>query len=412
MTATANLPADHSHEGERLAALHALRILDTPSEERFDRITRIAARLFGAQYAFITFVDADRLWSKSCFGMDASEGPRQDSFCIHDLHRADALVVPDATLDPHFAFHPNVIGEPGIRFYAGAIIRSADGLALGRLCVLDTVAHHPSEKPLAELADLATWVELELHRGAALAPTADPAAVAVMQERFVTVAAHELRTPLTLIRGYSEELLDPMAGELTDDQHDAAAAIASGALRLQALVNNLLLLLELDAGRVPVESEQVDVEFLAAGVRAELAPAAERTGVVVELDIPPDATVPADPRRLSAALGALLRNAIAWSPPAGRVRIAAAMDDKELRLFVTDEGPGLPPVEAAAIGRRFGRLRGNDPREGAGLGLAIARGIAELHGGRLEADPQPGDGARVSIVLPATGQSVAGGRYR
>jgi signal transduction histidine kinase len=412
MSATADRTEDHAHEGSRLAALHALRILDTPSEERFDRITRIAARLFAAPYAFITFIDADRLWAKSCYGLDVTEGPRQDSFCMHDLNRSDQLVVPDATRDPRFASHPGVTGEPGFRFYAGTIIRSSDGLPLGRLCVLDTVAHDPAKLPLAELADLAAWVELELHRGAALAPTADPAAVAVMQERFLTVAAHELRTPLTLIRGFSEELLDPIAGELNDDQRDAASAIASGALRLQALVDNLLLVLELDAGRVPLEREPVDIQYLADGVRDELAAAAERRGVVVEVDVPPDATVPADPRRLGVARAALLRNAIAWSPPAGTVRIGAATDAKGLRLFVTDEGPGLPPVELAAIGRRFRRLRGNDPREGAGLGLAIVRGIAELHGGRLEADSAQGAGAAVSIVLPATGQSVAGGRYR
>jgi signal transduction histidine kinase len=122
-------------------------------------------------------------------------------------------------------------------------------------------------------------------------------------------------------------------------------------------------------------------------------------GVSIVLDVSPDATVVADPRRLALALGALLRNAIAWSPPGGVVQIAAAAGPAELRLTVSDEGPGLPPGEGAALGRRFRRLRGMDPREGAGLGLTIARGLAELHGGRLEADVDA-PGAAISIILP------------
>jgi signal transduction histidine kinase len=396
----ADLAAAQAAEGARLAALHALRILDTPSEERFDRITRIAARLFGVPFALFNLVDADRQWTKSCVGLDVEETPREDSFCGRELAGTEILLVPDATRDPRFADNPGVVGPPGIRFYAGAVIRSADGQPLGRLCVLDTVARDPAEQPLASLTDLAAWVELELHGGAAPSPAEDPAAVALMQERFLAVAGHELRTPLTLIRGYSEELLDPATSSLTSDQQESAAAIERGSRRLQKLVEDLLLLLELDAGRVRLEREPVALGAVATAVREQLEHEAARADVSVAVEIAPDATVVADARRLSVALGALLRNAIAWSPSGGIVRIATAAGPAELRLTVSDEGPGLPPGEGAAIGRRFRRLRGMDPREGAGLGLAIARGLVELHGGRLEADVEA-PGAAVSIVLPA-----------
>jgi signal transduction histidine kinase len=400
--AVADRAAAQAAEGARLTALHALRILDTPAEERFDRITRIAARLFGMPIALLNLIDADRQWTKSCVGLDVEETRREDSFCGRELAGTEVLLVSDATCDPRFADNPSVTGSPGIRFYAGAVIRAADGQPLGRLCVLDTVAHDPAGLPLAALTDLAAWVELELHRGRAPAPAGDPAALALMQERFLAVAGHELRTPLTLIRGYSEELLDPAGDPLTSDQHESVAAIVRGSTRLHRLVEDLQLVLELDAGRVRLEREPVALALLATEAREALASDAESAGVSVVLDVAPEATVVADQRRLALALGALLRNAIAWSPPGGVVRIATAAGPAELRLTVSDEGPGLPPGEGAALGRRFRRLRGMDPREGAGLGLTIARGLAELHGGRLEADVE-GPGATVSIIMPAAG---------
>ena len=130
-------------ERARLAALHALRILDTPDEERFDRITRVAAQVCGVPMAQFTLIDAERQWAKSSVGPLGREIAREDSFCSHDLEHPEALLVPDATADPRFARNPLVTAEGGLRFYAGVVVRSADGHPLGRLCVLDTEPHTP-----------------------------------------------------------------------------------------------------------------------------------------------------------------------------------------------------------------------------------------------------------------------------
>ena len=107
-------------ESRRLAALHALKILDTDPEERFDRITRLAQRLFGAQIATVTLVDEDRQWFKSAVGTESKEDPRDDSFCAHAiLDRGETMIVPDARDDPRFVDNPLVTGDPNIRFYAG-----------------------------------------------------------------------------------------------------------------------------------------------------------------------------------------------------------------------------------------------------------------------------------------------------
>jgi GAF domain-containing protein len=107
------------NEAQRIAALRALPILDTPREERFDRITRLAQRLFDVPIALITLVDANRQWFKSCMGIGVDQTPRSVSFCAHAILRDDALVIEDAQIDPRFADNPLVTDEPHIRFYAG-----------------------------------------------------------------------------------------------------------------------------------------------------------------------------------------------------------------------------------------------------------------------------------------------------
>ncbi|MDO9371649.1 MAG: EAL domain-containing protein [Gammaproteobacteria bacterium] len=159
------LPPD---ESTRLSTLHALSILDTPPEARFDRITRFAARLFDVPIALISLVDAERQWFKSCQGLDVSETPRGISFCGHAILGAHALVVPDARLDERFADNPLVTGAPHIRFYAGFPISAPNGSRLGTFCIIDYRPRHLDQEQLDTLHELAVWAQHELH-GAELA---------------------------------------------------------------------------------------------------------------------------------------------------------------------------------------------------------------------------------------------------
>lgn len=154
-------PADEAH---RLGALHALGILDSAPEERFDRITRVAQRLFEVPIALVSLVDANRQWFKSCQGLGARETPRSISFCGHAILGDATLVVPDALADARFADNPLVTGEPHIRFYAGHPLRVADGSRVGTLCLIDRQPRTLAPEELALLADLAAMVERELNQ--------------------------------------------------------------------------------------------------------------------------------------------------------------------------------------------------------------------------------------------------------
>jgi diguanylate cyclase (GGDEF)-like protein/PAS domain S-box-containing protein len=156
-------------EEERIKALHALRVLDTPQEDRFDRFTRIAAAAFDAPIVLVSLVDAKRQWFKSRTGLDACETPRSMSFCSHAVALDDLLVVPDTRLDERFADNPLVVGAPFIRFYAGQPVHSVDGQALGTLCIIDQQPRHFGDLEKRMLRDLAQMVQDELNRGVLVA---------------------------------------------------------------------------------------------------------------------------------------------------------------------------------------------------------------------------------------------------
>ena len=142
------------NEARRLNELQQLAVLDTPAEERFDRITRIAAATLDVPIALISLVDKDRQWFKSCVGINTSETPREVAFCAHAvLQRAD-VVVPDTLLDDRFADNPLVIDGPRIRFYAGAPLQMKNGDCLGTLCVADTRPRQLSPSEMSILHDL------------------------------------------------------------------------------------------------------------------------------------------------------------------------------------------------------------------------------------------------------------------
>ena len=150
----------------RVAALRRLRILDTPHEERFDRIARVAAATFGVPIALVSLVDANRQWFKACLGLEEREMPRGVSFCAHALLGGDLLVIEDATRDARFADNPLVTGPMSVRFYAGRVVRGPSGHKLGTLCILDTKPRAMTEQERGLLEDLGGWAEQELaHAG-------------------------------------------------------------------------------------------------------------------------------------------------------------------------------------------------------------------------------------------------------
>ncbi|MGO1693410.1 MAG: sensor domain-containing phosphodiesterase [Marinobacter sp.] len=155
---------DTETEKRRLAALIRLGLLDTPPEERFERLTRIARQHYQVQIALFTALDHDRQWFKSRQGLNVSEIPRSVAFCEYAIRQDQIFVVEDASRDPRFCTNPLVLGSPHIRFYAGMPVREPSGYKIGSLCIIDDKPRQFSEKDLDVLRTLATMVEEELER--------------------------------------------------------------------------------------------------------------------------------------------------------------------------------------------------------------------------------------------------------
>ena len=130
-------PDTPKNEAERLHALRTLKILDTSHEERFDRVTRMAKRMFNVSISLVSLIDEDRQWFKSAQGLEATETPRDISFCGHAINQEGLFIIPNAIEDQRFHDNPLVTDAPNIRFYAGYTLKIREGLNIGTLCLID-----------------------------------------------------------------------------------------------------------------------------------------------------------------------------------------------------------------------------------------------------------------------------------
>ncbi len=156
------IPDTPENEEARLQTLCSLNILDTDAEERFDRLTRLAKRMFGVPIALVCFIDGHRQWFKSSAGLNVRETPRDISFCGHAVSYDQVFVIEDASQDERFADNPLVLKSPFIRFYAGYPLRFLDGSCLGTLCIIDTQPRAMDKEDIEALRDLAELAEREL----------------------------------------------------------------------------------------------------------------------------------------------------------------------------------------------------------------------------------------------------------
>jgi sigma-B regulation protein RsbU (phosphoserine phosphatase) len=158
-------PAVPSQEKERLASLRSLGLVDTPPEERFDALTRLASAVFDAPISYISLVDETRQYLKSRIGLDFCESDRASSFCGHAILENEPLIIPDTLQDERFADNPQVTGKPFTRFYAGLPLRGPGGHNIATLCLMDTKPRDFSAAEIDQLKKLGVIAERELHLG-------------------------------------------------------------------------------------------------------------------------------------------------------------------------------------------------------------------------------------------------------
>jgi signal transduction histidine kinase/CheY-like chemotaxis protein len=413
MTCPAPLPPD---EAERLAALRRLEILDTAAEDAFERIVDLATALFNVPAALISLIDSDRQWFKANRGIGVPQTPRDVAFCAHTILRDDICLVSDATCDARFAANPLVTGAPGIRFYAGAPLKSEDGFSLGTLCLIDFVPRPDfgtaQAQALTRLAALAAdEIALRARRrdftalvaAEAQARAAAAEAIAVKTD-FIETMSHEIRTPLSGIIGMADML---STSGLRDDQARYAATLKTAAAHLLQIVNDVLDFSKLEAGALQPEPGPCNLTALVEEAVAVLAPQARAyelgLGAVFAPGVPREVVV--DVTRLRQILLNLIGNGLKFTNYGGvyvAVRAEPESDGSAAITFeVRDTGIGIPEADLPRLFKRFSQLgaKGKRQTSGSGLGLAISHHLVRLLGGEITATSEQGKGSVFSFTL-------------
>lgn len=184
-------PEIPQNEAERLHALRALQILDSSHEERFDRVTRMAKRLFGVPISLVSMIDEDRQWFKSAQGLDVSETSREISFCGHAIIQEGLFIIPNTLEDERFHDNPLVTDAPNIRFYAGYPLKLRQGINIGTLCLIDSKPREMDDEDKQLLQDLGEMIEQEI-KSIQLA-TLDELTMISNRRGFMTLVDHSLK---------------------------------------------------------------------------------------------------------------------------------------------------------------------------------------------------------------------------
>jgi two-component sensor histidine kinase len=352
-----------SFEIERMEAVRRYDILDTPPDGSFDRITAIAARKFGVPISIITVVDTDRIWFKSHHGLPITQIGRDDGLCATTIMSAFPRVLTDAKTDSCALSNPLVAGDFGVRFYAGAPLRTSDGFNLGTLCVVDTKPRQVSEAEIADLEDLASVVmdQLELRISARRAVAREKMLAKEIDHRVMN--SLQFISSMLSLQSYAPDIQDA-AGELqrAANRVAAVAQVHRNFLSSAADTVDCLSYLQRLCGEL--------AEILGAPVRVT-----GDEGAVESRFIQPVGLIASE----------LVTNAGKYGE--GDVAVSFSFEDGARVLTVSNAGPGLPADF--------------NPARSTGMGMRLIMSLVREQAGRLVCSTRPdGTGVCFRVVFP------------
>jgi len=380
----------------------------------FAKILESCERLFGGHSVSITLVGED-----GAVHAGAHRGPAESEFRkIFPLPLSKASGTGTAILERRVLHYPDVqaSGIPehvrrgsGPMRYRSVIIAPMlwEGRGIGAIMVTREVAGAFSDKEIALLKTFADQAVIAIQNSRLFHEIEEKGRQLEIANQhksdFLANMSHELRTPLNAIIGFSEVLIDKMFGEMNDKQLDYLNDIHSSGKHLLSLINDVLDLSKIEAGRMELELSSFDLPAALANALTLVRERAQRHGIALALEVDPRlGAVQADERKCKQILLNLLSNAVKFTPDGGRVALRAKLDTGKAEIAVADTGIGIAKEDQEAVFEEF-RQVGRDytkKAEGTGLGLALAKRFVELHGGTIRLESEPGKGSTFTFTLP------------
>lgn len=384
-----------SVEEDRMRALLRYDILDTPPDNTFDKLTKLAAQLMKVPVAIISFVDRNRVWFKSKYGLDAQEMEREEGLCNTVILTSDFYQVENAAIDPRTLGHKLVVGDFGLRFYAAYPLKTKDGFNLGAFCIIDRQPRSLTEyeqEVLRDLRDIAMeQIELKLLSKLSIA----------RHNQILSTTAHDLKNPLTTIPVRADLIKlkkrDPDVVDAMCDQ------IKIASLNMVRIIDEILQSGSMETGEIRLLLVKLNITYLVSNVVAMNQPLAERKGQNVYFEAEMDVYIKGDEGKLNEVIDNLINNAIKYAPLNTNIYVRVSSSNGKVFISVVDEGQGLTHDDKRLLFQRFTRLSAQ-PTAGensTGLGLSIVKGLVEAHGGQIFAESEgKGKGAKFIVELP------------
>jgi signal transduction histidine kinase len=410
VAAMARLKRSHD-ELAALARLSAVVVQGFEPRELAQRLAEEAAAAFRAGAGLLVFSQGEggeeiRVGS----GIDPGDPEFADAARELAARMESGAPPPDDT--PEWRGDVRAARTPAGRFGTGVgvCVRTGGGRELLLAVLSADAGSRGEENDTALLTLLARQATLALENALLHAETRGQARTLVEQaeslehamavrSRFFASMSHELRTPINAIVGYSELLRDGLYGEVTDDQGEAVDRVVRSARHLLELVNDVLDVSRMEAGKLEVSAELTDLGALVRDVAQTLELHAQEKGVEIQAEVPERCEAVTDPARVRQILLNLLSNAVKFTDD-GHVRVKLEDARDRCCVRVTDTGPGIPPADQERIFVEFEQTSAAANRGGTGLGLAISRRLAELLGGSLELEQTSDAGSTFLLVLP------------
>ncbi len=409
---------------QQTATAEILRVISsspTDIQPVLDAIVQTAARLCSSEYAFIVRSDGDKCHLVAANNMDAdhikflARTPIAiDRSSITGRVALDRAVVhvSDVLVDPEFdqlewqkvGKQRTVLGVPLMR----------EGTLLGVIILARTTVEPFSERQIELVKTFADQATIAIENVRLFNEIQEKSAELEVANKhkseFLASMSHELRTPLNAIIGFSEVLQERMFGDLNDKQDEYLRDIHSSGKHLLSLINDILDLAKIEAGRMDLELSQFDLTEALASSLTLIRERATRNGITLELNSNGDiGQWRADERKFKQIMLNLLSNAVKFTPSGGKITVDAKHEDSRVEISVTDTGVGIKPEDQALVFEEF-RQVGSDhlkKAEGTGLGLALTRRFIELHGGKISLKSEVGKGSTFTFTLPERIPEVA-----